>query len=85
MKIEVVNDIRVITPTDGKLLCNMTDKVISDKVYLGVNADETVWTEIEESERESLETKWYEEIDGNEATETDYINALGEMGVDLNE
>lgn len=72
MKIELINNIRVITPTDGKLLCNMTDKIISDKVYLGVNADETVWTEIEESEREALESMWSEET---EPTETDYAEA----------
>lgn len=60
MKIELINNIRVITPSDGKLLCNMTDRIVSDKVYLGVNADETAWTEIEESERENLETMWNE-------------------------
>ena len=59
MKIELINNIRVITPSDGKLLCNMTDRIVSDKVYLGKNADETVWTEIDEEEREHLESEWY--------------------------
>lgn len=72
MKIELINNIRVITPSDGKMLCNMTDKVISDKVYLGINADETVWTEIEESEKESLESKWMNE---EEPTDEDYSEA----------
>lgn len=67
MKIELINNIRVITCDDGKLLCNMTDKVISDKIYLGKNADETLWTEIEESERESLETMWNNEMEIQES------------------
>ena len=72
MKIELINNIRVITPSDGKLLFNMTDRIISDKVYLGVNANETAWTEIEESERESLETMWNEET---EPSDSDYTEA----------
>lgn len=72
MKIELINNIRVITPSDGKILCNMTDKIISDKVYLGINAEETTWTEIEESEREALETLWSEET---EPSDDDYSEA----------
>lgn len=72
MKIELINNIRVITPSEGKLLCSMTDRIISDKVYLGVNADETVWTEIDEVERESLETMWNEET---EPSNDDYSEA----------
>lgn len=72
MKIELINNIRVIIPSDGKLLCNMTDRIISDKVYLGVNADESTWTEIEGSERDALETKWNEET---EPSEDDYSEA----------
>lgn len=72
MKIENINNIRVITPSDEMHLCNMTEKVISNKVYLGVNADETLWTEIDESERESLEELWESEI---EPSEDDYTEA----------
>lgn len=74
MKIELINNIRVITPSDGKLLCNMTDRIVSDKVYLGKNADEIAWTEIEESEREALETKWESETETSE-TDSDYTEA----------
>lgn len=73
MKQETINDIRVLTPSDGMWLCNSKDKVISDKVYLGKNADETAWTEIDETERENLETQW----DTDEPVETvdDYAEA----------
>lgn len=72
MKIELINNIRVIIPSDGKLLCNMTDRVISDEVYLGKDADETAWIEIDESEREGIESMWYEET---ELSENDYSEA----------
>ena len=63
MKLEVINNIRVLTPSDGMLLCNMTDRVTSDKVYLGINADESLWTEIDDAEREHLEAEWYAEYE----------------------
>lgn len=50
MKIEVINNIRVITPDNGMWLCNEKQKVISDKVYLGVNANENDWHDITEAE-----------------------------------
>ena len=75
MKLEMINNIRILTPNDGKLLCNMTDKVISDKVYLGINASESAWTEIEESEREALETSWSEETEQIEPIDSDYAKA----------
>lgn len=75
MKMELINNIRVITPTDGKLLCDMTDRIISDKVYLGANADETLWGEIEESERETLETRWSDEETESSETDSDYAEA----------
>ena len=58
MKLEVINNIRVLTPSDGMLLCNTIDKVLSDKVYLGINADESAWTEISETDQEHLEAEW---------------------------
>lgn len=72
MTLETKNNIRILTPSEGMWLCNATDHVISDKVYLGINADETVWTEIEESEKESLESKWMNE---EEPTDEDYSEA----------
>ena len=85
MKIEVINGIRVVTPDDGFWLCNEVDKVITDKVYLGVNADETMWGEITDEEKTHLETLWNEETPPEtEATESDYISALEDLGVNFN-
>ena len=58
MRIETINGIRVATPESGMLLCNEEQKVICDKVYLGVNADVTLWKEITETEKADLETLW---------------------------
>lgn len=85
MKLEIINNIRVLTPNADMWLCNEVDRVISDKVYLGINADETMWKEIDKTEKARLETLWNEETPTDEATETDYINALEELGVDFNE
>ena len=53
---------RILTPDAGKYLCNMTDRIISDKVFLGINADSSVWTEIDEKEKLILETEWEAEL-----------------------
>lgn len=69
MKIDVVN-IRVLTPSEGMWLYNSKDRVISDKVYLGVNATETDWVEITEETKTELETAWEAESNpDNAATE----------------
>jgi hypothetical protein len=83
MTLENTTNYRILTPSDGMWLCNETDKIISDKVYLGVNADETMWKDITEEEKARLEELWNSE-DFQDATEQDYQNALAEMGVDLN-
>jgi hypothetical protein len=90
MKIETINGIRVATPESGMLLCNEEQKVICAKVYLGVNSDETLWKEITETEKAELEAMWSEEATpetpvDEEATESDYINALKELGVSFDE
>lgn len=98
MKIETINGIRVAVPESGMFLCNEEQKVICDKVYLGVNANENDWKEITETEKAELETLWnaenspetptdeeITETPTDEATETDYINALEELGVNFNE
>ena len=38
----------VLIPDKGKYLYNETAQVISDKVYLGINADVKEWIEITE-------------------------------------
>ena len=55
MKIEIINGIRVITPTEGCWLHNEEAQVISDKVFLGINANENDWNEITEDEKRILE------------------------------
>lgn len=86
MKIETINNIRVITPDVGMFLYKETDRIISDKVFLGVNDTETGWTEITEERKVELEALWeVEENPENFATETDYINALESLGVKFND
>lgn len=70
MKLETINGIRVITPNADMWLCNEEQRVISDKVYLGVNADETMWKDITEEEKTRLEALWNTEAPtDDEATE----------------
>lgn len=75
MTLETINNIRVLTPSDGMWLFNSKDKVISDKVYLGVNADETAWTEIDETEKARLEALWETETDEPAETTDEYAEA----------
>ena len=84
MKLETINNQRIITPTNGMWLLNSKDRVISDKIYLGKNADESAWVEISESEKQRLEAEWETEM-FEEATVEDYQDALKEFGVKLNE
>ena len=86
MKLETINGIRIITPETDMWLCNETDRAISDKVYLGINADENEWRDITDTEKARLEEAWNSETEptDNEATEADYINALEDLGVKVN-
>ena len=82
MELQVIKNQRVITPNEDKWLYNANAKVISDKVYLGVNADSSEWTEITQEEKEALEKEW-EKTNFTQATEQDCQDALSEMGVNL--
>lgn len=73
MSIEIINNIRVVTPNAGMWLLNAKDRVISDKVYLGINADANQWQEITTEEKERLEELW--NVEENEATEEEYAMA----------
>ena len=53
-------------------------------VYLGKNDRIENWHEITEEEAERLQSEETEPTD-TEATETDYINALEELGVNFDE
>ena len=84
MKIETRNNQRIIMPDNDMWLYNKDAQVISDKVYLGIEASETEWTEITSERKLELEASWYEDIpNDDEATKEDYQNALEELGVTL--
>ena len=87
MNIETTNNQRTLTPDNGMWLYNKNAQVISDKVYLGINADESEWSEITDSEKLQLEAQWNGEPlpdspDPTEATTSDLYNALAELGVE---
>lgn len=82
MRIET-GKFKIITPTEGMWLCNVSARTFSKEVYMAVDADDSQWEEITEDEKLQLETEWESEI-FEEATESDYQNALAELGVDLN-
>ena len=87
MNIENINNQRILTPKDSMWLYNKNAQVISQKVYLGINAPESDWTEITEAEKLQLEAQWNGEPlrdspDPTEATTSDLYNALAELGVE---
>ena len=43
---------------NNKYLYNEKEKVISDKVFLAKDADESDWVEITTAEKETLEAEW---------------------------
>ena len=59
MQIEVYEQ-RILIPEEGKWLYNATDNVISDKVYLGINADASAWVEVTEEEKQKIEKEMEE-------------------------
>lgn len=62
MKIETYEQ-KVLIPDENKYLYNETAQVISDKVYLGINADENEWIEISEEQKQEIESKLNEELE----------------------
>ena len=54
---------RILIPEENKWLYNDSAKVISDKVYLGKEADASEWVEITQEEKEALEKEWEEELE----------------------
>ena len=61
MKVETYEQ-RVLIPEKGKWLYCEPDKIISDKVYLGKEADASEWVEITTEQKETLEKEWEEEL-----------------------
>ena len=64
MVIETINNQRVLTPDENMWLYNESQRVISDKVYLGVEADASDWVEITQEQKELLESQWESEAEG---------------------
>lgn len=67
MKLEIINNIRVITPDDGMWITN--GDTFSDKVYLGVNADINEWSEITDEEKVRLEAMQNEDAPTDDLSE----------------
>ena len=71
----------VLTAKEGYVYTN--GETYSTVIRLGKNDNADNWHEITEEEAERLQSD--ETPTDNEATETDYINALEELGVNFNE
>ena len=61
MKIQTYEQ-RILIPEENHLLCNHEAKVVSDKVYLGINANAEDWVEITLEEAEALQQVWESEV-----------------------
>lgn len=48
---------RVLIPDSGKYLYNAKDKIVSDRVYLGKNAEQSDWKEITQEQKAAMETE----------------------------
>lgn len=55
-----INQQRILIPAENNFLYNKKAQVISDKVYLGVNAALEDWVEISQEEKENIEKEWEE-------------------------
>ncbi len=53
---------RILIPEEGKWLYNATDNVVSEKVYLGRNADASHWVEITREEKAAIEKETEKEV-----------------------
>ena len=63
-------EIKVLYPSENHFLYNAEAKTISDKVFLGKDANESDWQEITLDEKERLEEEWKKEAEemSNSAT-----------------
>lgn len=77
MKLNIINNIRVLTPNDGMWLYNEEHKVISEEVHLGVKADETKWYDITEAEKTRLEALWDSDISDSDLKAQAYDILMG--------
>lgn len=54
---------RVLIPENGKFLYNANARSISDKVFLGINADANEWQEITAEDKARIESEWESEAE----------------------
>ena len=73
-------DNNVLIAREGYVYTN--GETFSNIIRLGKNDSAENWHEVTEEEAERLQS---EEVLPEEATETDYINALEDLGVNFNE
>lgn len=73
-----------LIPTEGNWLYNEKEKLITDLVFLGIEAGELDWVEISTEKKTKLEALWNEEnsVDPDEASKEDLYNALAELGIE---
>lgn len=83
MKIEEFNGQRVLTPDENMWLYNESQRVISDKVYLGIEADESDWVEITQEQKEFLESQWEFEAEGVPNTNTSEETLMKAQAYDI--
>ena len=62
MKVEMYEQ-KVLIAEENKWLYNANSKVVSDKVFLGKEADASEWVEITMEEKEALEKEWEEKTE----------------------
>lgn len=62
MKVQTYEQ-RILIPEENKWLYNDSAKVISDKVYLGKEADASEWVEITQEEKEAIESQQEQETE----------------------
>ena len=54
---------KVVTPSEGKLLYNESENIISDQVYMPDGVDVSVWQEITDAKKQELEAPWKAEME----------------------
>ena len=62
--------IKVLYPSENHFLYNAEARTISNKVFLGKDANESDWQEITLSEKERLEEEWEKEAKEMNINET---------------
>ena len=54
---------RILIPENGKFLYNAEARAISDKVFLGINANAEDWQEITSEDKARIESEWESEAE----------------------